>query len=166
MIIPALSKLTDTPEVSARRLSQNIRVDDDYICGVADRFLEESGGAPTAESLSTLHPAVLFRVISGMVSAVCDKSPERIHIEKIRELLSSGSFSYDLPGGVSFVSSCGVCRVVRRGEHCDFHYPISLGKNEMPEHSAELCLSTECIKSSHNVYNFSIHADLDRKSVV
>ena len=159
-IIPALLKLTDFPEVSARRLSQNIRVDDDYINGVADSFLKEADGAPSAEKLSALHTAVLYRVITKMSLAIGAGSPERVHIEKIRRLLPQGAFSYDLPGGCRFISSCGVCRVVKRGEICDFSYPVSLGVNYMPEYSAELHLSGESAKTSHNVYKFSIQADL------
>ena len=159
-IIPALSKLTDSPEVSARRLSQNIRVDDEYINGVADAFLSDADGDPKADALASLHSAVLFRVISKMAASAGARAPERVHVKKIRELLPLGAFSYDLPGDFSFISSCGVCRVVKRGQRCDFEYPVSLGVTEMPEFSASLLLSESRAEISHNVYKFSIHADL------
>ena len=159
-IIPALSKLTASPEVSARKLSQNIRIDDNYIDGVAEALLLRAGGAPRASELASIHPAVLYRVVTRMALAVCGRAPERVHIEKIRELLPLGSFSYDLPGGCSFISSCGVCRAVKKAQTADFFYRVSLGRNEMPEILAELVLSESRAEISHNVYKFSIHADL------
>lgn len=158
-IIPRLSKLTDSPEVSVTRLTQNIRLDADYIDEVADRFLADAGARPSASALAALHPAVFYRVVSSMVARVTDKAPERTHVEKIRSLLG-GSFSYDLPGGCSFVSSCGSCRVIARGERVGFDLPIEWGENELPEYSAELILSEQKAKISHNVYKFSIQADL------
>ena len=158
-IIPRLSKLTDTPEVSVRRMGQNIRVDGEYIDSVAERFLSDCGGAPDAASLAELHPAVFYRVVTAMVAEVTDRSPERVHIDKIRSLLG-GSFSYDLPGGCSFVSSCGSCRVIRAGEPTSFDFPVYRGVNELPEYSAELVISDEKPEISHNVYNFSIQADI------
>lgn len=158
-IIPRLSKLTDTPEVSVRRMGQNIRVDGEYIDSVAERFLFDCGGTPSAAALSELHPAVFYRVVTAMVAEVTDRSPERVHIEKIRSLLG-GSFSYDLPGGCSFISSCGSCRVIRAGEPTSFDFPISQGRNELPEYSAELVISDKKPEISHNVYNFAIQADI------
>ena len=158
-IIPRLSKLTDNPEVSVRRMGQNIRVDGEYIDSVAERFLLDCGGTPSAAALAELHPAVFYRVVTAMVAEVTDRSPERVHIDKIRSLLG-GSFSYDLPGGCSFVSSCGSCRVILAGEPTSFDFPISRGRNELPEFSAELVISDKKTEISHNVYNFSIQADI------
>ena len=158
-IIPRLSKLTDNPEVSVRRMGQNIRVDGEYIDSVAESFLFDCGGTPSAAALAELHPAVFYRVVTAMVAEVTDRSPERVHIDKIRSLLG-GSFSYDLPGGCSFVSSCGSCRVILAGEPTSFDFPISRGRNELPEFSAELVISDKKTEISHNVYNFSIQADL------
>jgi len=159
-IIPRLSKLTDCPEVSVRRMGQNIRVDGEYIDSVAERFLTECGGTPRAAELAELHPAVFYRVIAAMAAGVSDRAPERVHIDKIRSLIGEGSFSYDLPGGCSFVSSCGVCRVIRRGETVGFDLPVDRGVCDLPEYSARLVISDEKAEISHNVYKFSIQADL------
>ena len=159
-IIPRLSKLTDSPEVSVRRMGQNIRVDGEYIDSVANRFLAECSGTPRAAELAQLHPAVFYRVIAAMVARVTDKSPERVHIEKIRSLIGEGSFSYDMPGGCSFSSSCGVCRVVPRESSAGFDFPVEIGECDLPEYSAKLVISDEKPEISHNVYKFSIQADV------
>ena len=158
-IIPRLSKLTDNPEVSVRRMGQNIRDDGEYIDSVAERFLRDCDGAPDAASLADLHPAVFYRVVTAMVAEVTDRSPERVHIEKIRSLLG-GSFSYDLPGGCSFVSSCGSCYVVFQGDPISFDIPVKKGRTEIPDFSAELVISDKKPEISHNVYKFSIQADI------
>ena len=159
-IIPRLSKLTDTPEVSVRRMGQNIRDDGEYIDSVAERFLRDCDGAPDAAALAALHPAVFYRVIAAMVAELTDRSPERVHIEKIRSLLDGGSFSYDLPGGCSFVCSCGSCRVTRADEAVSFDIPVMRGRTELPDFSAELVISDKKTEISHNVYKFAIQADI------
>ena len=159
-IIPRLSKLTDSPEVSVRRMGQNIRVDGEYIDSVAERFLSDCDGSPDAAALAALHPAVFYRVIAAMVAELTDRSPERVHIDKIRSLLGGGSFSYDLPGGCSFVCSCGSCRIIRAGETVSFDIPVARGRTELPDFSAELVISDKKTEISHNVYKFSIQADL------
>ena len=164
-IIPALSKLTDSPEVSVRRLTQNIRVDGEYIDGVAESFLSDCGYEPSPSALVILHPAVRYRAISFMASRVSGKSPERVHVERISALLSTGSFSFDLPGGCSFVSSCGVCRVISP-ETVEFDIPVGVGVNPVPDYAAELVISDSRSEISHNVYKFSIQADLSSAIIV
>ena len=110
--------------------------------------------------LLSLHLAVLSRVISAMVTETSGISPERTHISKICELLSGGAFSYSLPGGYSFVSSCGVCRVDKAEESPLPLIPIAWGINELSEYSAEVQLFGEKPEISHNVYKFAIQADL------
>jgi len=160
-IIPHLSKLTASPEVSVTRLTQNIRVDNDYIDSVAEDFLRSSSGNPSAESLAALHEAVFSRVVSSMAKSVSGVFPERVHIKKIRELLSGGNFRYSLPGGCEFVGSYGVCRIMPRIERKEGMYIcLSEGKNELPEYSATVELLSENTKTSYNVYKFSIQANL------
>lgn len=158
-IIPRLAKLTDSPEVSVTRLTQNLRADGDYIDSVAKDFLRENS-PPSAESLRALHPAVFARVVSEMARCVSGKSPERCHIDKIRDLLSSDSFSYSLPGGCEMVLSGGVMKAVRGTETTEMHIPLRWGVNSLPEYSASVELFDRVPEISHNVYNFSIQADL------
>ena len=159
-IIPRLARLADSPEASVTRLTQNLRLDGEYIDSVASGFLRDSHGEPTVEALLSLHPAVFSRVVAAMAIAASGKSPERVHITKIRELLSCGSFSYSLPGGCEFTSSCGICRA-----RCGFleelpEIALEWGVNELPAYAAAVELFDEKPKTSHNVYKFSIQADL------
>ena len=158
-IIPRLSRLSDSPEQSVTRLTQNIRLDGEYIDSVAEDFLRTSGGEPSAKELLSLHPAVFSRVVSAMAKAVSGRSPERVHVAKIRELLALGSFSYSLPGACTFVSSCGKCAVV--GETAELPtIALEWGTTELPSYSATVELFDGKAKTSHNVYKFSIQADL------
>ena len=159
-IIPRLSRLAVSPEHSVTRLAQNLRCDSDYIDSAARNFISSHKGEPSLTALLSLHSAVLSRVVSAMVDEASGRPLERAHITKICELLSGGAFSYSLPGGFSFVSSCGVCRV-EKAEQCSLPViPLSWGKNQLCEYSAEVELFDGKPEISHNVYKFAIQADL------
>ena len=159
-IIPRLTRLAPSPEQSVTRLTRNLRCDCDYIDSVANEFLSACSGKPSVSSLVLLHPSVLSRVISDMVCKASGKAPERVHITEISELLHCGAFSYSLPRGFRFVSSCGVCRVDKAEESPLPLIPIAWGINELSEYSAEVQLFGEKPEISHNVYKFAIQADL------
>ena len=159
-IIPGLSHLSKNPEKMSSRMTANLRCDDDYIQGVADRFLSDTP-VPEQLALAKLHPAVLTRVIKRMAwNSGAEISS--IQLAKLRELLLGGSsFSYSLHGG-RFVAEGGLCRVVDQTVNDDDYYiAISQGITEIPEFSSAVVFSHERKdKTFLNVYNFSIQADL------
>ncbi len=159
-IIPRLDRLSPSPEQSITRLTQSLRCDGDYIDSAAREFLSSCKGEPSPSALLSLHSSVLSRVISAMITEVSGKSPERAHITKICELLAGGAFSCSLPGGFSFVSSCGACSV-EKSEHLSLPIiTLSWGKNPLPDYCAEVELFDGKPEISHNVYKFAIQADL------
>lgn len=159
-IIPRLTRLAPLPEQSVTRLTRNLRCDCEYIDSAAHDFISACNGKPSARSLTSLHPAVLSRAISALVLEASGKALERVHITKICELLPCGAFSYSLPGGFRFVSSCGICSVEKTEENSLPVIPIVWGINELAEYSAEVQLFVGKPEISHNVYKFAIQADL------
>ncbi len=160
-IIPRLARLTPSPEASVTRLTQNLRADSDYIDSVTEEFLSKNGETPRREALLSLHPAVLARVLAEMACRVSGKAPERTHLVELTALLGSGeSFSLSLPGGSVFECSCGVCRVRAIDSDCELDIQLILGENPLPEYSASVDFFDAETEISHNVYKFSIQADI------
>ena len=157
-ILPSLKRLSPDPDAMIGRLSENLRSDDDFITGEAERFLREN--KPTASALRQLHNAVFIRVLAlmagrlGSISSSCAKD--------IRALLPSDNFSYSLGGDMRFVCELGLCRVVR-GNSTDIEYSISLNGEitHIPEiNSVVIERITSIDNSSLNVYKKSIQANL------
>ncbi len=160
-ILPKLLHLTKKPEAMAARMSKNLRVDDDFISGVALDFLSEYGeGKIPHAKLSSLHFAVFSRVISHLAKSASGASLESVHITQIYELLKSGeSFSVSLPGGISFFTDGAVTEILPGGkkEKASFFKRLKLGVNEIPEISADIILSNEKIdNSSVKIYKNAI----------
>ena len=160
-IIPRLSRLSPSPEAAITRLTQNLRIDGDYIFSVAEEFLRTHGESPRSAELVALHPAVLARVICEMARRVSGKTPERTHLAELAELLGRGeSFSLSLPGGCVFESSCGISRVRAKDTRGEISIPLIFGENPLPEYSASVDFFEAGAEISHNVYNFSIQVDI------
>ncbi len=161
-VIPLLRKIAVCPENSAMRLSANLRRDDEYICSVADGFLEANKQITNC-SLASLHFSVFSRVIKALARRVgC--SVEEVHVQKIYELLEKNDFKYSLPAGCSFVCERGICTLVNTAEVRDYEIYglISRGVNSFDDYDADILLSdTKFDVSSLNVYKISIQANLD-----
>ncbi len=164
-IIPSLRKLTEDPEGQAIRFTENLRSDDSYIREQAEAFLSNGKATVSAHELKALHPAVFSRAVTILAKRGGASGIERVHIDKIRELiLSGGDFSVSLSGGVSFISENGEVIVgVPKGENSlSYEKKLFLGKNYIAEIDAEIILSKEPIdKSSLKIYNFSIQQTID-----
>ena len=161
-ILPRLSRLSHSPEVSARRISRNLRDDDDFISGLAKKFLTESGSEVAYQSLLGMHIALFCRVLRRMAS---NCMLEEHHIRKVHMLLHSKRvFSYCLPMGYTFISDGSICRVTKEAEPLlptDTKRPLVDGRILIPELSSELLIEygNEPISSS-KVYKFAIHKRL------
>ncbi len=159
-ILPKLSAISDDIDAKARRVSKNLRCDDDYIISVANAFLKEksTNGTVKTTDLRGLHGAVLTRVLNIMQSMHTDKSLEQTHISKIAKLLiTKNDFSYFLPGKTVFVCRGQFCHIAKRDEPKEplpFHFKLDTGINHIPELGIAVCLG-ECNFSSLNVYKKS-----------
>ena len=158
-VLPTLRGLCADAEAAVTRASDNLRIDDGYISGVAEQLLGDRT-VVSASELSALHPAVFFRVVTLMAMRE-GSSVERKHLAAIRELLVKDNFSFDLTGGVSFVCERGECHVCRREKARVFDYPVAPGSNVFFDFDAELLLLTrENFEISPKVYKISTEAKL------
>lgn len=160
-VLPALTTLAKVPEKMSCRTSRILRADDDYLCATARQTLQ-GRTIVSVEELSNLHPAIRARVLRLMA---CESDVEiyENHIEKLTELLmnGTGNFSYAVHGGF-FVVEYGNCRFVKKiPDNIDFSFEISDAVTRIPEFGAMVCVGEDkFVKSSSNVYNFSIQADI------
>ncbi len=160
VVLPTLGRLSECPERSVTRMSQNLRQDTDFIDSYAEDFIAGRSVIASSELLE-LHPSPFFRVISILASRA-GSSVERTHVDKLRELLTTRNFIYDLPGGVRFVCEGGYCSLrTQKDTVGDFSYGVELGINTFLDCDAELWVSLgEKTKISSNIYKISIQARL------
>lgn len=163
-ILPKFSEICASPEVSARRFSQNLMTDDSYLSDVCTRFLAKypDGKMPLSE-LSALHPAILARVISCRNREAGGEATERVHTEAVERCLARKKpFRVDLPGKTSFVFDGESCRIQKRSEDDLPEIPLVKGENDLGRYGFSALFSDvkgACVSFS-NVYNFSTQADL------
>ena len=163
-IIPKLFYLTENPEAQFAKLSSSLRLDGEYLDGVAESLINEynCGAIPTAR-LAELHRAVLARVLLKMAKSAGAAGLEATHINKVSELLTK-DFSLDIPGGVSFISEVGFLWVGKPAEDIPISYEmkLALGINEIPEINKAIILSeTPFDNFSSKVYKISIQQTVD-----
>jgi tRNA(Ile)-lysidine synthase len=164
-ILPRLSHISSSPEVSARRVCRNLICDNDYIESSAESaFHIIENGKACARSLFKLHPAVLSRVLFrwGKENGC---TLEQTHLQKLCDLIGSKRhFSYDLPSNMLFTCKDGICRFISRNELCAEEKNFLI--NVYPEEFRDLSIGSFLITKngidniSSNIYNFSIKANL------
>ena len=159
-IIPSFERITDNPEKMLSRFADNMRSDEDFIRGEAERFLSERNEIRNDDLLS-LHKSVYTRVLAIMASKKGAMVSYRIS-EDIHDLLVKDNFSYSLIGGQSFVCERGICRVSRNiGNSFDYCFDVDKGVTNLSPLNAEFVMSEDKIhKSYSNVYKISIQANL------
>ncbi len=167
-VIPKLRGVSANVEEMFTRLSENLRTDADFIDTCASDFLSLHGESITAEALQGLHPSVFSRVINLMARHAGGAQCEHVHVDKIRELLSSRSFKVSIPSGMTFVCTRGVCRVLKdeSDREVTFSGDLKLGVNEFSGISTVIILSEEPLPSdfyetSSKVYKISIQRSFD-----
>ncbi|MBE6537257.1 MAG: tRNA lysidine(34) synthetase TilS [Ruminococcaceae bacterium] len=166
-IIPKFKHLTPCPENMATKATSILRSDSEYIDSVADRFCRENEnqGKIHASLLRTLHHSVLSRVIRLMCKKQGLPTPEKIHIDKIQELLeTSESFEVDIPGEAAFFlkeSFCFIGNKKGNDSAIEFEHTLYDGFNEIPELNIGIAITNdESEDFSSNVYKISMKAKL------
>lgn len=157
-VVTALSEISDSPQDMCTRASGNLRIDDEYICSVADEFVR-SRVEITNNELISLHEAVFARVLFRM----CNVSLSYTNLKEIRALLVKNDFSYSLPGGKVFISEKGICSVRDSKEISDIDYCLEIkqGINVFDNFSSMVILSTKKIdKTSLKIYKLSTQVAL------
>ena len=161
-ILPRLDRLSNDPEKMVSRLSKSLRTDEDFLNSEAERFLRYNlyGDKIVQKELIRLHRAVFARVLMAL-SKKAGASPEQVHLEKAMELiLRGGSFSLNIPGGISFVSD-GAYFSIKKTDSlenvADFEVELKIGENPLFFGKSALFISenkNDIISS--NVYKISI----------
>ena len=162
-ILPLLSRLAQSPDTAFSRLTENLRMDLDYLNSQADLIIErEFKEKIDADTLRSLHPSIQAKVISKLVHANTGVYPEEKHITALKELISGNNFRYSLPGEKYFVCERGLCAFLPKKVEKDISRQIFLlNKGENKIHGTNLTVFIgEVDKTSLNVYNFSIQATI------
>ena len=162
-IFPLFERLTENPEASFSKLTDNLRGDLDYLNKCANEFICKNGHRSIKASLlRSLHPSIFARVITTLSYEFCDEFPEEKHINAIYSLLGSDNFRYSLPGKCDFVCQRGICTFLNKTNENKLHGQIfSLTRGENKIYGTNLTVYIgEVEESSLNVYNFSIQAQL------
>ena len=164
-IIPRLGVINSDPVAMASRMSQSLREDADYINSEAEKFVHThaDNGYIKREVLSDIPKALFYRVLSLMVSEVCNQKPEKIHVEAIYGFLTGDNFSYSLPGKIRFVMENGLCHIGNDIIEQDYSYSVKLdlGVTEIPGYSTVVIVSDDkTFKNYTNIYKISIQQQI------
>ena len=162
-IMPLFSRLADSPESSFTRLTENLRIDLDYLSQTANSFIDnECSDKIFSAKISELHPSIQSKVISVLVHNHTGEYPEEKHILALRELLKANNFTYSLPGEMNFVCQRGICFFAPKNAENKLQgqiFSITKGENKISGSNLTVYVG-EFDKTSSFVYNFSIQAKL------
>lgn len=164
-ILPLLSRLSSSPEVSVRRVCRNLICDNDFLEKYAEQVysnLQKNGY--TRSILADLHPSIFARVMQRWASTFGVKLLQE-HVNTLGGLLSDKApFSYDLPGGLTFFADIDACYLEKRSDGSassgEDVFKISPDCPIRLVRGAFLLTYGECQNISPNIYNFSINANL------
>lgn len=162
-ILPLFERLSQDPEASFTKLTDNLREDLEYLNFRADAFIRENGSDKIKNTLlRELHPSIFARVISTLAFRSCGEYPEEKHIKAIYRLLDSDNFRYSLPGKCDLICERGICSFLDKSIKNTLDGQIfSLTRGENKIYGTNLTVYVgEVEKSSLNVYNFSIQAEI------
>ena len=162
-ILPLFERLSADPESAITKLTENLRLDLEYLSAQTDEFIENRCSEKIlASELSELHPSIKAKVLSRIIYDNCGEYPEEKHISAISQLLKSENFRYSLPGSKDFICQRGVCAFIDKSYENSISKQIfSLNRGENKISGTNLTVYVgEVDKSFLNVYNFSIQAHI------
>ena len=162
-ILPLLQRLSNDPDASFAKFTDNLRLDLDYLNAEAKAFVDENNSSKiTSEKLRELHPAIQAKVLSLLVFNACGEYPEEKHITALRKLLQTDNFKYSLPGKFDFICERGICSFTNKiSENKISKQIFSLKKGENKISGTNLTVFVgEFDEISSNIYNFSIQAQI------
>jgi len=135
MVSPRLRALSPLPEFSVTRMSRTLRMDEDYISQVAEKFIKENTTpiGIDAKLIASQHPAVIARIICRMIKDA-GSFYEHYHVDRISILIGKQDFCISLPTRTFFVCHEGFCYVgePQISEVPDYTTPLKMGVNEIP----------------------------------
>ena len=160
-ILPLLSRLCENTDASFTRLTENLRVDLDYLNNQSEEFIaRECENSIKSASLRELHPALFARVLTSLIHTSTGEYPEEKHITALRELMMSDNFRYSLPGDKDFVCQRGICVFLPKKSENSIQgqiFSLTVGENKISGTNPTVFVG-DTDKTSLNVYKFSIQA--------
>jgi len=170
-LIPRMKTLNSELEHSANKLSQTLRRDEDFISSAANEYIGEN----SCEKLTSLHPALLSRVVMKKYrSAAAEISPEsekQLSFEHINQIITiigqQKNTSLDLPGMITVSVRSGVLRFQpterEKPKPESYFYELSNGENYIPEAKVRIIISNDekYINTNKNIYKLFIHKFLN-----
>lgn len=160
-ILPLLKHLSCDPESSFTRLSDNLRMELNFLNKSAQDFIDaECSNGIFASKIRALHPAMQSRVLSILVHKNTGIFPEEKHLHALRDMLNTDNFSFSLPGKSDFICQRGNCFFSPKNEKndiCEQIFSLNYGENKISGTNLTVYIG-EIDKTSLNVYNFSIQA--------
>ena len=162
-ILPKFERLSSSPEVSFSKLTDNLLSDVDYFNQEAEKIVNTIDLDNIKVSvLRNLHPALRTRVINKIVHRKCNVHLEEKHIRTLFALLEKDNFAFSIPGEYDFVCERGICffssKIPQKFDE-SMIFPLTYGENKIQSTNLTVYIG-DYEKTSSNVYNFSIHADI------
>lgn len=162
-IMPLFERISSAPVSAFNRMSANLRSDLEYMTSVAKDFInKECSDRIEAHKLRDLHPAILSKVLSLLIHDNTAEFPEEKHILALQKLLLSDNFSYSLTGDRNFVCERGICAFkdkISKNALNGQIFSLNKGENKISGTNLTVFIG-EIDKTSLNVYNFSIQAQI------
>lgn len=158
-VIPALETLFPAPQKQAVRLSERLRADEDYFCGVVDEFFSSrSDGNLSCADLAALHPAVRSRVFARWLASV-GVTADAVLLARLDNLLEGANGRRVPLSRDRFVTRCRdrLSVQTRSSEPPAYRVPLSLGEVTLP---SGVTVSVSLDGKSTNVYNLSTESTL------
>ena len=172
-ILPKFKRLSPHPEEMSNKAISNLRADSEYLDYLAEDFYEQNkiGGKISVSKLKNINIALLVRVFKLLCRDFKAPMLEKVHVDKIRELLNKGGdFEVDIPGGVSFVSKENFCYISEKravDKQIEFEYTLKEGLNEIPELNIAVAVTTQKDEDfSSNVYKIAMQVKLSSAIIV
>ena len=164
-ILPKLSRLSASPEVSVRRVCRNLICDNDFLNREADKIyslIKEDG--ISRDKLAPLHPAIFARVMLKW----CEDHRVRLSRQQIdaigTRIAENTPFSFDLAGDLCFFADTDICYLKKREKNEtgseSFAKSLEIDRPLLLTRGAFLLTRGECENFSPNIYNFSIKVNL------
>lgn len=172
-ILPRMAHISAGFTDAVSRASASLTEDCEYLDGEALRVLGEAeteNGVYSRDALKTMPEPIFARAVCIAYSRTgADGSPERIHINKLRTLLSSDSTagSMAFPGHISAVfdrHTLSFSEKLPEKEQSGYSQELLPGENILPRGRMYVYDSSSGIKNI-NIYKLSIHTDISSAKI-
>ncbi len=157
-VVPRLEREFGDLQERVYRMTQSISLDQDYLTGEAEKFLNASlvDGGVSAEALRGVHPAIRRRALSMLLPGTL----EAVHLEAVDALLKKGASgaSVSLPADTSACLQGDTLRIVPdlRLSEAFAPFDFAIGSRSLCDGGLTVCVKrhekTERTENRHREY--------------